>query len=138
MAKEKIKFKPSEIESARVKAQAKKSPIDFGELRDWTPNSSALLALIFGIINVGTASGFILNKAAGEIYSAFLVLALFTLVLMSIPMTVIFSIGAILKYLKSYRSSKAIQDVFWLAISVLSLLSVIIVLTKGLNMVSGL
>lgn len=136
MPQDKLKFKPTE--KIRAGAAKNRRSLDLGEIGDWLPNSSVIIAIIFGMVNFGTASGFIMEKVAGEVYSGYLILALFGLILMSVPMTAIFSISAILRYLKSYRKSKSLQDAVWLLISAVCLLSVVVVLAKGLSIAGGI
>lgn len=133
--KNSLKFEPSS--EAESKFKNKTGQIDFGEPRDWIPNFSAGIALFFTVINIGTASGLILNNIAGEVYSMYLVLGLFVLVLMSIPMAIIFSVGGGLRYLRSYRRDKSVVDLFWLIVSALCFFSAFVVLTKGLSALGG-
>lgn len=133
-SKKNIKSRAPEKSGSKAQAELSKiDKIDFGQPRDWLPNSSATVALIFGLVNFGTISGITLNQIAGNVYSSYLVLGLFTLILMAIPMAGIFSVSAFIRYLNSYKSTKSIIDLTWSVISALCFVSAVAVVLKALG-----
>ena len=133
-SKKNIKSRAPEKSGSKAQDELSKiDKIDFGQPRDWLPNSSATVALIFGLVNFGTISGITLNQIAGNVYSSYLVLGLFTLILMAIPMAGIFSVSAFIRYLNSYKSTKSIIDLTWSVISALCFVSAVAVVLKALG-----
>lgn len=137
MSGAKLKFKPSaerDLKNQPVRSSGFK--LKAGGAWSWLPDYKVGFALVFGLINFGTGSGLVFSRLAGKIYSGYLVLGFFTLLLVSIPLGLTFCVLVIPKLMRSLRASKNWQDLVWLIISCLSLFSALLVLLRGLSLVT--